>query len=284
VRADLIAGALAAAAVGLLAVALRGERRRTLLAAAGAVAIANGEVATGHLHARKGSAGRERWIGPLAVVSGAAIGWAIGGIGPAVVGGGAGALAPIASRRRRDAKRAQALQGQLADAVSAVAAGARAGLSIPQAVALAADQTPDPLGSSLRTVVDGTNLGSSLDDALERWTVAVPVPDVRLAAAVLRLHGRTGGALPPVLDGLARTLRERMASVREIRSLTAQARLSGAILGLLPIGFFAFLWVSSRQDMAAAVSSTIGRTAIAVGLGLQAVAYVWIRRLLRVEG
>jgi tight adherence protein B len=185
--------------------------------------------------------------------------------------------------RWRATRRADLVQDQLADAISAIAAGSRAGMSLPQAVGLAGEQVPEPLGGSLRAVVDATRLGVSLEDALDRWVTAIEVPDVRLAAAVLRLHRRTGGALAPVLEGLARTLRERRAAVREVRSLTAQARLSGAILGLLPIGFFLFLLLTSRRDMAIALGSPLGRTAIAAGLVLETAAFLWIRRLLRVE-
>ena len=199
-------------------------------------------------------------------------------------GGGAPRWSVMSSRSsRRTARRADIVQGQLADAVSAVAAASRSGLSIPQALAVAADQTADPVGTSMREVVEQTSLGSSLDDALHRWTAVIPIADVRLVAAVLRLHRRTGGALPDALDGLTRTLRERRSVVREIRSLTAQARLSGAILGLLPVGFFAFLWITSRGDMSDALTSAMGRTSIVVGLLLQGVAFLWIRHLLRVD-
>jgi tight adherence protein B len=183
----------------------------------------------------------------------------------------------------RRSRRKAVLGPQLADAVSAIASGSRAGLSLQQAVELAAGQVAAPLGPSLHEVADRAALGSPLDDALERWATAIPVPDVRLAAAVLRLHRRTGGALPPLLEGLARTLRERAAVAREVRSLTAQARLSGAIMGLLPIGFFAFLWLTSRRDVVAALHSSTGLTAIVVGLVMQTLAFVWIRHLLRVE-
>lgn len=179
--------------------------------------------------------------------------------------------------------RADVLQGQLADAVSAIASASRAGLSLPQAVRVAAEQTPPPVGSALRDVVDQTHLGASLEEALDGWATATPIPDVRLATAVLRLHRRTGGSLARVLEGLAKTLRERRAAVREVRSLTAQARLSGAILGLLPVGFFLFLWVTARRDMAAALGTSLGRTAIVVGLALDATAFLWIRGLLRVD-
>jgi tight adherence protein B len=78
------------------------------------------------------------------------------------------------------------------------------------------------------------------------------------------------------------TLRERIAAAREVRALTAQARLSGAILGLLPIGFFAFLWMTSRGDIEGAFDSPIGVGAIVIGLVLEGVAFLWIRALLEV--
>ena len=83
-------------------------------------------------------------------------------------------------------------------------------------------------------------------------------------------------------DRLAATLRERRSAAREVRSLTAQARLSGAILGLLPIAFFTFLALTSRRDLDAALATSTGRTAIIAGLAMQAAAFAWIRSLLRV--
>ena len=58
---------------------------------------------------------------------------------------------------------------------------------------------------------------------------------------------------------------------------------TGAILGLLPVGFFAFLWLTARRDMAMALGTSLGRTAIVVGLALETAAFLWIRRLLRVD-
>lgn len=184
---------------------------------------------------------------------------------------------------RRLSRRVDVVQGHLADAASAIASASRAGLGLTHAIDLAADQTGGPVGDALRDVVDRSRLGAPLDEALDVLVSAVPSPDARLLAAVLRLHRRTGGALAPVLEGVARTLRERRASVREVRSLTAQARLSGAILGLLPLGFFLFLVLTSRRDMISALGTSLGRTAIVVGLLLETAAFLSIRRLLQVE-
>jgi len=175
------------------------------------------------------------------------------------------------------------MQEQLAEAVSVTAAGLRTGLSLLQAISLAADDVGDPLGPTLRELGDRVSLGVPFPRSLDRWVNEVRGQEARLIAGVLRLQRRTGGELPVVLDRLARTLRDRHAAAREIRSLTAQARLSGAILGFLPIGFFLFLSVTSRRDIAAAYHSSVGATAIVAGLLMQAAAFLWIRRLLRVE-
>ena len=85
-----------------------------------------------------------------------------------------------------------------------------------------------------------------------------------------------------VLDQLAKTLTERRAAAQEVHALTAQARLSGAILGFLPIGFFLFLSLTSRDQIDAAFRTPSGIASVVIGFGLQGLAFLWIRRLLRV--
>ena len=74
-----------------------------------------------------------------------------------------------------------------------------------------------------------------------------------------------------------------MSITREVRSLTAQARMSAWILGLLPVGFFGFLWLTSRKDIEGAMSTTVGIACVIVGLLLELGAFAWIRNLLVVE-
>ncbi|MEP6477691.1 MAG: type II secretion system F family protein [Actinomycetota bacterium] len=220
-----------------------------------------------------------RW----APLLGALFGWLVAAAPGAVIGAIAGVVGPRVWDRRRDAVRAGLLEDQLAEAVSSLAAGMRAGLSLARAIRFAAEEAEPPLAGSLGPVADRIDLGLPLEQALAEWARSINSADVRLLAGVLELHRRTGGELPVVLDGVAATLRERRAADREVRALTAQARLSGAILGLLPIGFFLFLSVTSRQDIEAALHSSAGIAAIALGSVMQGCAFVWIRSLLRVE-
>jgi tight adherence protein B len=185
--------------------------------------------------------------------------------------------------RVRAGRAAAARDEQLADAVRAIASALRAGLSVPQSLAYAAGEASPPLDDSLRQVVDALDVGVPSDEALDRWADTVGTDDARLVAGVLHLHRRSGGDLPVVLDQVAETLRDRQAATREVRALTAQARLSGAILGVLPIGFFAFLWLTSRSEIEGALATPAGLGAVLLGLTLEGLAFLWIRKLLEVR-
>lgn len=234
--------------------------------------------------ARRGGTLRALAVRATWIVAGAGLGHAVAGLPGGAAGTIAAVAAPIARARQMQARRSQRMQEQFVDAASSLASGLRAGLSLVQSIGLAGNEADPPLGPTLRALADRVLLGAPLSEALDRWVTEVGQQEARLVAGVLRLHHRTGGDLPVVLDRLARTLRAREAAAREIRSLTAQGRLSGAILGLLPVGFFLFLSATSRREMAAAYQSRVGATAIAAGLLMQGAAFLWIRRLLRVEG
>lgn len=185
--------------------------------------------------------------------------------------------------RRRASRTARLRADAIPDAAAALAAALRAGLSLPQSISHARDGSTGPLRADLDRLVAAVELGQPVGDALVAWADATGSEDARLLAGVVELHRRTGGDLPSVLDGVVSTLRDRLAAFREIRALTAQARLSGAILGALPIVFFAFLLLTSRHDMLAAISTPLGRTAVTVGIMLELLAFAWIRRLLAVR-
>jgi tight adherence protein B len=222
-------------------------------------------------------------LGVVAAIGAALLGYAVAGAIGCLAGAIAAVVFPRVRRRRRRSAEQAALEDGLADAVSVIAAAIRAGRSMTGALEEAAERVPPPLGPRLAALVDRISLGEPVERAVLELARSVQGPDARLVAAVVGLHQRSGGDAPAVLDRVARTLRERRASAREVRSLTAQARLSGAILGFLPIGFFLFLAVTSRADVERALASTTGMTAVVAGLGMQAAAFLWIRRLLRVD-
>lgn len=205
--------------------------------------------------------------------------------GPMLALAGAAGIAAVrfVIRRRMRASVRRRAGEQLADAVGAMSAGLRAGLSLVQSFAYARDEADEPLRSALASLVDKIDVGTPVGEALSDWADAQGSDDAVLIVGVLDLHRRSGGDLPTVLDSLAGTLRERRAAHRDVRALTAQARLSGVILGMLPIGFFGFLLLTSRPEMLDAIATPLGRTALGLGLGLEMLAFLWIRHLLEVR-
>lgn len=204
------------------------------------------------------------------------------------VGGIVGVAVALLVRRLGSLRSRRALSGvrdeQLAEAVGALTSAVRAGLSLPQAFSYAAAEAEPPIRDGLEDLVAAIDAGTPVAEAITAWAGGIGTDDARLLASVLELHRRSGGDLPVVLDQVAATIRDRVAAAREVRALTAQARLSGTILGVLPIGFFAFLWVTSRSDIEGALATTAGLASVAVGLILEVTAFVWIRHLLEVSG
>jgi tight adherence protein B len=126
-------------------------------------------------------------------------------------------------------------------------------------------------------------LGAPLQRAVARWAGGVGTDEARLLALVLTVHVRSGGDLAGALDEVARTIRHRISVQRELRAISAQGRISGAVLGSLPMAFFLVLAATSRSEVVPVYRSAAGAAMVSAGLVLELVAYLWIRRLLRVE-
>ena len=269
------AASLALLAIAIVAAISAREGTAVLLEGLGAVGVVDGR--------------RERAHPPWAalVVVGAVVagivGYRLAGIVGSLAAVVAVAVTPRTVRRRRARRRARQMQEHLADAVALVATAMRSGRSLLQAIELSAGELDPSFGATLRRLVDRVELGDPMDEAIDAWASEVGGPDARLVSGVLKLHRQTGGSLSATLEDLAGTLRSRRSAAREVESLTAQARLSATILGLLPIGFFLFLSVVAREDLEAAYETPAGVAAIAIGFALQGAAYLWIRSLLRVE-
>jgi len=200
-----------------------------------------------------------------------------------VAGVVAGALVPGLLRRQSRRRRDLLLEGQLAEVVEATSLGVRSGLSIRQALEFAAGEIPSPMAPHLGRLLAEQSVGTPLEDALDGFADQLDSDDARLFVLILSVHARSGGNLAGALNEVASTIHHRVEVRRELRALTAQGRISGAILGTLPIGFFLVLAAASHRDLEPVYHSRAGVAMIAAGLLLEGLAYLWIRRLLRVK-
>jgi tight adherence protein B len=172
--------------------------------------------------------------------------------------------------------------GQLdhAGALDQLAAHLRAGGTVPAGVAELARGT-GPLAEDLRVVVARVDAGSTLVDALARWRAERPGAADRVVAGALEVSQAAGGPVAGALEGLANGLRDSLEGTRELRAQSAQARLSAAVVGLAPIGALSLSLLSDGRVAAALVGTAAGRACLLAGLGLEAMAGLWMRHILR---
>ncbi len=192
----------------------------------------------------------------------------------------AGPIVVLRARRGRgDARVESALPG----ALEAVARAQRTGASLRQAVGEAAARTPGPLGQELERVSTQAERGVPLVQALDHLADRRPLPGVRLAVAALCLGAETGGAQAQAVDGVATTLRDRLAVLAEVRALSSQARISALVISLAPLGFGAFAATTDPRTAVFLFHTGAGFALLAAGGVLDGLGWMWMNRLSRVN-
>src|SRR4030042_5034999 len=152
-----------------------------------------------------------------------------------LIGGIVGFFAPTFYLRRQQGRRLIRFDNQLADMLSLLVNGLRAGYSTMQAMEAVSRELPPPISAEFRRVVQEMQLGVSLDTALENLTRRIPSNDLELVVTATNVQREVGGNLAEILDTISHTIRERIRIKGEIRVLTSQVMLSGRFLALMPV-------------------------------------------------
>lgn len=185
-------------------------------------------------------------------------------------------LAFIDRRRKR-----AGLVAALPAALDRLAADLRSGGSVLAALGHASGGR-GPLEADLTRVIDRVAAGDGLAESIAAWPVERPLPAVRVVAGALEVAVTEGGRVAPALEGLAAGLRDGQDAREEAIALSAQARLSALVVGLAPLGSLAVSMLVDRRVPAALLGTAPGRACLAAGLGLEALAALWMNRILRV--
>jgi tight adherence protein B len=153
-----------------------------------------------------------------------------------VLGPALGLVLPVALLRFRRRSRHAALAQQLPDALELVVRSLRAGHPLNAALGAVAHEMPDPIGSEVGIVVDEVTYGMSLTQAVESMARRVGLEDLHYVAVAVKIQHGTGGNLADILSSLSRVIRARFAMRRRIRAISAEGRISAAILSCCPPG------------------------------------------------
>ncbi len=192
-----------------------------------------------------------------------------------------GAYIPLFLLLRRRNKRIGAFNKALPDSIETMSRSLRAGYSLVAALGVVAEGAAEPAKSEFAEVFRKQNFGLPLRDCLFQLLDRVPSPDLRVFVTGVLVQKDTGGNLAEILDRITAVIRERLKIQGEIRTHTAQGRMTGWILCALPIVMLlAINWINPGYSKPL-TETPLGRKLLYAGIGLLAFGAFLIRNIIR---
>ena len=207
-----------------------------------------------------------------------------------LVGAVIGFFLPRFYVKRRQGGRLNAFNKQLPDTITLLANALRAGSSFLQAIELVVRESRPPISTEFQRVIREVNLGLPFEKALQNMVRRVESEDLDLMATAISIQYQVGGNLAEILDSIAYTIRERVRIKGEIRTLTAQQRISGYVVAFLPIGLTGVLFLIAPNFMAPMFDPAVSIAGIPTGIVLMGVGatmmfigFMLIRKIVDIE-
>jgi tight adherence protein B len=193
------------------------------------------------------------------------------------------AVGPVVVVRQLRKRRLKAFEAQLPDTLNLLAGSLRAGYSFLQGLEAVVRETSDPMGRELRRVLAEARLGRPLDDALGDVAVRMESKDFDWSVMAIRIQREVGGNLAELLQTVAETMVARSRLRGEVRALTAEGRISGIIMGLLPVGLGLFMFTASPDYIDDLFSSVVGWSMVVGSAVMAAAGFAWIQKIIKIE-
>ncbi len=194
-----------------------------------------------------------------------------------------GFMAPTQWLANKRNKRAERITAQLVDMLGMVSNSIKSGYGLMQSLEFAGSQLPAPLGLELRRTLREATLGMTSEAALGAMGERINSRDLDLVLTAINIQRAVGGNLSEILDNVAYTMRERERIRGDIATLTAQQKLTGIVVGGLPVFMFAVFTVMNPGYMSVFFEESIGRIILVVAVGLEVVGYLAMKRIMAIE-
>ena len=182
-----------------------------------------------------------------------------------------------------DARRRARFNEQLPEAIATMSNALRAGFSISQAFDSVVEQGEKPMSEEFAILRQQLKLGMNFDEALESMSQRVGSDDLTLVTTAILISRRTGGNVTEIFDRISETIRGRMRVERKVRSLTAQGRLQGIVVSLMPLLLCLVMTVVRPGLMIPFLTSATGFLAVLLTCVLITAGWLMIRRIVKID-
>ena len=225
-----------------------------------------------------------RWgVGGLFLIIPFAFGISLFQIGISLFLGTIGYMLPAfwlsGKRNRRKAR----IDAQLVDLLGLVSNSLKSGYGLMQSFEFASRQMDPPLAIELRRMLREANLGLSAEASLNAMGERIDSRDLDMVLTAINIQRAVGGNLAEILDKVAFTMRERERIRGEIETLTSQQRMTGIVIGGLPVFMFGIFMVLNPDYMSLLFTETAGRIILVAAVALEVLGYLVIKKIMAIE-
>jgi Flp pilus assembly protein TadB len=200
-----------------------------------------------------------------------------------IPGSAAGYFIPKVWVNAKRQKRIKAFNDGLQDMIVTIIGSLKAGYSFVQAMKVVAEECESPIKDEVTSFLKENSYGITMEDALNNLKLRMPSNDLDLMIQAILIQRQVGGNLAVILEVIVKTIRERNGLDRHIRSLTAQGKLSGRVVGLLPVFLYIVVSLINPSYLAPFSSNTIAKIALGVAVVLEIAGFLIMNKISKIE-
>ena len=192
-------------------------------------------------------------------------------------------MIPVLYLKQRRRRRVSQFEEQFPEAIDLMGRAIRAGHPLSAGIRMVSEEAKDPIANEFRQIFEEQRFGLPFEEALLGLADRNELGDVRIFVTALLVQREVGGNLGEILDKIATTIRARFTIRRQLRVYTAQGRLSGYVLGAMPIVVGLGLYALNPEYISLLFTEVIGRFLLIGAIVMQIIGYLWIRRIVNIE-
>ncbi|MCI3926849.1 type II secretion system F family protein [Paenibacillus sp. TRM 82003] len=184
-------------------------------------------------------------------------------------------------KKQRD--RLRAFNDELPEMLSTMIGSLRAGFSLAQSLKTVVDEMGEPIRSEMDAVLKEMQYGHSMEEAFHSLKERMPSEDLELMIQAILIQKQVGGNLATILETIVGTIRERNGIQRQLKTLTAQGKLSGIVIGLLPFALGIMIYMMEPNHIGTLFKHPVGIALLAAGFVSGSIGFVLIRKVTTIE-
>lgn len=180
-------------------------------------------------------------------------------------------------------RRLASFANEFPNAVDIVIRGVKAGLPLGDCLRVIATESPEPLRSEFRRVVEAQTMGLGIGEAVERMAERVPITETNFFAIVISIQAKAGGNLTEALSNLSRVIRDRKKMKAKVKAISSEAKASAGIIGSLPFIVGTLVWLMSPDYISVLWTTSIGQMMVAAGACWMSIGIVVMKKMINFD-